>query len=135
MTTTARRPVPWTAVVGLALLWLALVAVAAFSVLFSLWSAATAAPSPLDIVLGVLPLLVAVAILVCATLRVRWARWVAVVLGVVLGALALVVLLATLSPAFETVAISLAAIAGGTLLALPSSGAWFGPASRPVSTA
>lgn len=129
------RGTAWTAVVGLVLLWGAFIAVAYFSTLLSLWFLATldagAELGPGDIMIsvasGVVPLALGLVVLVCASLRQRWARWVAVVAGIGIGLLGVGVLWATMSPAPETLLMAGAAIAGGILLALPTRGRWHGP--------
>ncbi len=133
---TARGGAPWTAVVGLILLWAALVAVGYFTITFTLLYTGTAETiAPLELLGIVAPSVAVLALLVCATLRVRWARWVVVVLGIGLGVLGLLVLLVTLSPSPTTVAMSLAAIVGGVLLALPASSGWFTPVGTAAAAA
>lgn len=125
----------WTAVVGLVLLWGAFIAVAYFSTLLNLWFLATldagaeigAGDIMAGVVSGVLPLALGLVVLVCASLRQRWARWVAVVAGIAAGLLGAGVLWSTMSPAAETVIMAVAGIVGGILLALPTHGRWHGP--------
>lgn len=125
----------WTAVVGLVLLWGAFIAAAYFSTLLSLWFLATldagAEIGPGDIMLsvasGVVPLALGLVVLVCASLRQRWARWVAVVAGIGLGALGLFLLWSWSSEALQTVLMGGAALVGGILLALPTRGRWHRP--------
>lgn len=130
---TARPTSPWTAVLGLALLWGAFLGIAYFAVLLTLWFFATldepgaaVAVDPISLVLSALPVLALLVVLVLATLRRRWARWLAVVTGVGAGILSFIVLFGlTGSPAPETVAMASAALAGAVLLALPSSSSYF----------
>ncbi|MGC5077403.1 hypothetical protein [Agrococcus sp. DT81.2] len=135
MTTTSRSThrasAPWTAIVGLALLWAALLGVGYFAALLTLWELATldgsgaAGPTLATGFVSLLPLVLMLVVLVFASLRRGWARWGAVAFGLAAGALGLVVLFATGSPALETLALAGAAVAGAVLLALPTSGRWY----------
>ncbi|MFJ6114279.1 hypothetical protein ACIQC8_09225 [Agrococcus sediminis] len=133
---------PWTALVALVLLWGAFLSVARFAVVLTLWYVATLGLPTEDpggeaataVALGVGVVLVLVA-LIAVSLRRRWARWPVVVLGAVGGVAGLGILVATASPAPETVLMSLAPLVGAVLLALPASTPWFRPraAARPAA--
>ena len=124
---------PWTVRVGLALLWLAFASLAAVMVLLTVFYVATldlegGQPSIPELTIGVLTVLGTLAmltVLIFATLRKGWARWVVGVVGIAAGSLALLAITATRSPAPETVAFALAALVGGVLLVLPTSGRWY----------
>lgn len=134
---------PWTALVALVLLWGAFLSVARFAVVLTLWYLATVglptedpggdAATAVALGLGVVLVLVA---LIAVSLRRRWARGPVVVLGAVGGVAGLGILVATASPAPETVLMSLAPLVGAVLLALPASTPWFRARSsaRPVAT-
>lgn len=131
----AGRGIAWTAVAGLVLLWGALLVCLYFASMMNTWYFATigqaadvqASTVLTDLLLGGLPIALVIVVLVLASLRQRWARWVAVVAGIGLGAAGLLVLLVTMSPAPSTVALAAAAIVGGVLLALPTRGRWHRP--------
>ena len=120
---------PWTARMGLALLWIATGCIAALMVLAAVFFVATlglpgAMPSPLTLAVGVLILLgvlAMVVVLIFATRGQAWARWTAAGVGIAVGALALLGIAATRSAAPEAIGVSVAALLGGILLALPTS--------------
>jgi hypothetical protein len=129
---TSRASAPWSAIVGIALLWAALLGVGYFAALLTLWQLATldeaGAAGASQLVMGLaslLPLVLMLIVLVYASLRHRWARWAAVALGLTAGVLGLAVLIVTRSPAPETLALAGAAVVGAVLLALPASGSWY----------
>jgi hypothetical protein len=137
---TGRTSAPWSAIVGIALLWAALLGVGYFAALLTLWQLATldelGAAGVSQLVTGLasfLPLLLMLVVLVYASLRHRWARWAAVALGLAAGALGLAALIVSRSPAPEMLALAGAAVVGAVLLALPASGSWYArQAPRPV---
>ncbi len=126
----AQRPPerrPWSVRVGLVLLWIATLCVAGLMAIVAVFFVATlgmpgAMPSPLTLAVGVLILLgtlTMVVVLIFATRGRAWARWTAAGIGIAAGALALLGIAATRSAAPEMIGLSVAALLGGILLALP----------------
>lgn len=124
---TTERP-RWTVRVGLALLWIAFLCLAALMALMTVFYFATmglegAQPSTSELVIGVLAVLATLALLtllIFATRGSAWGRRGAAVAGIVIGGLALLVIVATGSPAPQTVGAALAALVGGVLVLLPT---------------
>lgn len=133
MASTSPAGLPWTVRIGVLLLSIVSIGLVALMVLVAIFAVASiglpgAQPTVVQVIIGVFGLTVPALLLLIAVIftmrRHAWARWLAVVVGIVGGTVALLAQLSQPSPAAPFIWAAAASILGGALLALPPSGAW-----------